>query len=197
MYVKNTLRWLDLLPFVTQTYNERRKVNLGNLSPKLAKLPKNTEYVRDLLSQKKKNYESRFYNQKIKFKVNDSVKILKPKIAFSRGYTENYGTKVYKIEKILNTFPVTYLLHGLKSTFYSDQLIKVPEGSKNTFYIAQTKKVPDSYLRNGKISSYKTLTLIKDRNQPSYSEWKTDNEIEKMKKDNLLSTTFPTIIRPE
>ena len=187
MYAKNTLRWIDLLPFVTATYNSRRKPGLGNLSPKLAKLPENTEFLKNYLFKKKKDYESRFYEQNSKFKLNDFVKVVKSKTPFSRGYTEKYGDKVYRIEKIHNTWPVTFSLNGLKSTFYAEQLIKVPEPRQNnSLYIAETKKIPDSFLRSGKVITYKVLTLIKDKNNPSYSEWKTDEEIKKMKKNNLL-----------
>ena len=193
MYSKNTLRWIDLLPFVTESYNTRRKPGLGNLSPKLAQLPKNIEFLKNFLLERKKNYESQFSNQKIKFELNDLVKIVKPKTPFSRGYTQKYGDQTYRIEKIHTTWPVTFSLYVLKPTFYTEQLIKVPEQTPNTLYIAETKKIPDSFLRTGKIISYKIMTLIKDKNNPNYSEWKTEDEIRKMKKDDLLapSMTLP------
>ena len=196
MYSKNTLRWIDLLPFVTESYNTRRKPSLGNLSPKLAKLPKNTEFLKNFLSKRKRSYESKFHNQKIKFNINDLVKIVKPKTPFSRGYTQNFGDQTYRIEKIHNSWPVTYSLDGLKPTFYTQQLIKVPEQTQSTLYIAKTKKIPDSFLRTGKVLSFKNLTLIKDKNNPNYSEWKTDDEIQKMKKRNLLLPTTSLAIIP-
>ena len=194
MYAKNTLRWIDLLPFVTESYNTRRRPGLGNLSPKLAQLPKNIEFLKNFLLKRKKNYESQFSNQKIKFELNDLVKIVKPRTPFSRGYTQKYGDQTYRIEKIHTTWPVTFSLYGLKPTFYTEQLIKVPEQTPKTLYIAETKKIPDSFLRTGKIISYKTMTLIKDKNNPNYSEWKTDDEIRKMKKNDLLA---PTMILPK
>ena len=53
MYFKHTLRWVDLLPFVTESYNSRPKKGLGNLSPKEAKLPKNIDFLKKYLHEKK------------------------------------------------------------------------------------------------------------------------------------------------
>ena len=77
MYAKQTLRWIELLPYVTQSYNLRPKASLGNLSPKQAKEPKNIEFVKNLLHQKKVAYEKKFDHQRVKFSLGDLVKIIK------------------------------------------------------------------------------------------------------------------------
>ena len=187
MYFKHTLRWVDLLPFVTESYNSRPKKGLGNLSPKEAKLPKNINFLKKYLHDKKRDFEQNFSSQKIKFSKGDLVKIVKTKNPFSRGYTQRYDDRTYRIDKIHRTWPVTFSLNGKNGKFYTEQLIKVPENPLNQYYIAETKKIPEKFLRSGKILSYKNLTLIKDKLNPQYAQWKTDNEIAKMKKENILS----------
>ena len=187
MFTRQTLRWIELLPFVTKTYNTRPKAALGNLTPEQAKLPQNINFIKNLHYKKKIEYERKFHNQKIKFSLGDLVKVVKTKNPFSRGYTQRYDDRTYRIDKIHRTWPVTFSLNGKNGKFYTEQLIKVPENPLNQYYIAETKKIPEKFLRSGKILSYKNLTLIKDKLNPQYAQWKTDNEIAKMKKENILS----------
>ena len=187
MYFKHTLRWVDLLPFVTESYNSRPKKGLGNLSPKEAKLPKNIDFLKKYLHEKKRDFEQNFSSQKIKFSKGDLVKVVKIKNPFSRGYTQNFDDRTFRISSIHKTFPVTFSLNDSTKSFYAEQLTKVPEKSLHEFYVADKKKIPETFLRNGKILSYKHLTLIKDHLNPNFSEWKTNEQVEKMKKDQLLS----------
>ena len=81
--------------------------------------------------------------------------------------------------------------------FYSEQLVRVPERPSNEYYIAETKQLPETFLRSGKVLTYKNLTLIKDKLNPRYSEWKTDAEIQKMRRDGALPENEPSqLIRP-
>ena len=197
MYAKQTLRWIELLPYVTRSYNLRPKASLGNLSPEQAKQPQNIEFVKNLLHQKKLAYEKKFDHQKVKFSLGDLVKIVKIKNPFSRGYTQKVDDKTFRISKIHETKPVTFSLNGSPKTFYSEQLVRVPERPSNEYYIAETKQLPETFLRSGKVLTYKNLTLIKDKLNPRYSEWKTDAEIQKMRRDGALPENEPSqLIRP-
>ncbi|XP_018357364.1 PREDICTED: uncharacterized protein LOC108757448 [Trachymyrmex cornetzi] len=45
-----------------------------------------------------------------RYKVRDSVRVSKFKTVFDKGYTPNWATEVFKIIKVQQTNPVTYLL---------------------------------------------------------------------------------------
>lgn len=68
-------------------------------------------------------------NKSSKFQINDYVRISKFKTTFEKGYTPNWTTEIFKITKILPTFPITYRLHDLNNTeikgcFYEQELQK-------------------------------------------------------------------------
>lgn len=69
-------------------------------------------------------------NLNTKFQVGDRVRITKVRGAFTKGYTPNWSTEIFTIEKILLTNPTTYLLSdinkvNIKGCFYQQQLQKV------------------------------------------------------------------------
>jgi len=76
-------------------------------------------------------------SNKLKFKINDNVRISKYKHNFSKGYTPNWTTEVFTIVKVLNTDPLTYQL--------KDSLNNVILGN---FYAQEFKKTfsPDTFL---------------------------------------------------
>ena len=64
-----------------------------------------------------------------KFKVGDHVRISKYKNIFAKEYTPNWSEEVFLVNKIRNTFPLTYVindLHGeeITGTFYEKELQK-------------------------------------------------------------------------
>lgn len=64
-----------------------------------------------------------------KFKVGDYVRISKYKGVFEKGYTPNWSTEIFKISKVQNTTPVTYILTDSRSqpilgSFYVEELQK-------------------------------------------------------------------------
>ncbi len=72
-------------------------------------------------------------SNKLKFKINDKVRISKYKHNFSKGYTPNWSTEVFTISKILNTDPLTYQLKDSSNNiilgcFYTQEL-------KKTFFL--------------------------------------------------------------
>ena len=67
-----------------------------------------------------------------KFAIGDFVRISKEKHIFEKGYTPNWTTELFKISKINNTNPPTYLLedlHGapIKWSFYEAELQKTQQ----------------------------------------------------------------------
>ena len=64
-----------------------------------------------------------------KFKVNDRVRITKYKNIFSKGYTENWSTKIFIIDSVLKTNPWTYKIKDLNGekiigSFYEKELLR-------------------------------------------------------------------------
>lgn len=69
---------------------------------------------------------------KAKFKIGDSVRISKYKHIFSKGFTPNWTTEVFKIRRVQQTYPFTYLLSDLQGkdiqgSFYNEELLKVAD----------------------------------------------------------------------
>lgn len=78
-------------------------------------------YVNNVQSQKKIQCK--------RFQVGDFVRISKYKGIFEKGYTPNWSTEVFKIRKVQNTNPTTYLLQDSKGqiilgTFYAQEINK-------------------------------------------------------------------------
>jgi len=66
------------------------------------------------------------------YKVGDIVRISKNKHVFSKGYTPNWTTELFKIVKVRITNPSTYLLEDMKGTsisgcFYEEELQKTKD----------------------------------------------------------------------
>ena len=61
-----------------------------------------------LLCLKKKKNETNL--KAPKFKVNDSVRITKYEIIFSKRYTENWSREIFVIDSVLKTNPWSYKL---------------------------------------------------------------------------------------
>lgn len=64
-----------------------------------------------------------------KFKVGDKVRISKYKHVFEKGYTPNFTTEIFEIDKVKVTDPVTYILkdyqgHTIRGSFYEQELLK-------------------------------------------------------------------------
>lgn len=65
----------------------------------------------------------------IKFRVGDHVRISKYKSCFDKGYTPNWSTEVFVINKVIRSDPVTYYLQDrhqqlIKGCFYEKELLK-------------------------------------------------------------------------
>lgn len=68
--------------------------------------------------------------RKLKFKVGDFVRISKYKHIFEKGYTPNWTTEIFKVKRIQQTNPVTFLLADLngqdiRGSFYIEELLPV------------------------------------------------------------------------
>lgn len=100
--LNGTYRWIDALPRLIMEYNMQKHRTIGmrpvDVTPTIANRLLKTVYN----------------NIKIagpaRFKVGDSVRVSKFKTVFEKGFTPNWGTEVFFIDKVQTTNPVTYLL---------------------------------------------------------------------------------------
>lgn len=127
--LNGSYRWIDILPEIVRTYNNERHSVIGMKPSQVTK------------SNEKSILNSTYKHLKIvgprKFKKDDLVRISKSKHVFEKGYTPNYTTELFKIDKINITNPTTYVLKDLQ-----DQPIR------GSFYEAELQKTkhPDVYL---------------------------------------------------
>lgn len=125
----STNKWIDILQSLIDDYNNTKHSTI-KMKPKDVK----KRHEKKLLNTVYKYVD---YLKPAKFKVHDSVRISKYKHIFEKGYTPNYSTEIFKIAKIQQTQPITYLLNDyqnnvIKGAFYEFELQKV--------------KYPDIYL---------------------------------------------------
>lgn len=78
-----------------------------------------------------------------KLKIGENVRISKYKHIFEKGYTPNWTTEIFTIEKVKNTNPCTYILKDyqdktIQGSFYEHELLKAKY--PNTFLIQKVLK---------------------------------------------------------
>ena len=118
VFEQGDAKWIDILPTITEQYNNRRHTST-KLSPKDASLRKNEGYVyKNLLDKRKKI--------KPKFQINDLVRTADLKKTFSKGDTTNWSYKLYKITEIINDTIPSYKIDNLEER-YNQSLLKKTE----------------------------------------------------------------------
>lgn len=129
--LQGNYKWLNILPDIVDKYNDTKHKTIG-MKPKNVK-KKHEQYLLRHAYNNLKTIDPR----KQKFKVNDHVRISKYREAFSKGYTPNWSNEIFKIRKVRQSNPTTYLLEDqegdqIKGGFYEQEIQKV--------------KYPDIYL---------------------------------------------------
>lgn len=143
--LRGRYKWIDIIDDLVDEYNnsKHRTIRMApyDVSSRNEQRLLDTvyNYVRTIPFIKKNN----------KFKVGDHVRLSKYKHVFEKGYLPSWTTEVFKISKIQNTVPITYLLvdwegNEIKGGVYAEEM--------------QLVKYPDVYLvekilrkRNGKV----------------------------------------------
>ena len=67
-----------------------------------------------------------------KFRIGDTVRISRMEDIFEHGFLPNWSEQIYKIHKINNSTPVTYILEDLRGeiivgSFYTEELQKTSQ----------------------------------------------------------------------
>lgn len=129
--LQGNYKWLDLLPAIVKEYNASFHRTI-KMAPK------------DVKKKDEKNLLNTVYShiktvdpKKIKFKLDDYVRVSKYREAFQKGYIPQWSNEIFRISKINRTNPTTYILNDL-----NDQTIS------GGFYQEEIQKVkyPDVYL---------------------------------------------------
>lgn len=123
-------KWIDILPTLVSEYNNTKHRTI-NMKPnevdggRIERYLLNTVYGKNRLNAIRKEP---------KFKIGAHVRISKYKHVFAKGFTPNWTTEIFKIRRIQDTNPFTYLLvdvdnRHISGSFYTEelQLVKDPK----------------------------------------------------------------------
>ena len=129
MTFKETDRYIDVLPLLVSTYNNRKHRMIG-MTPAQAEMPGQTYAIR----RKQENYYSKAKRTKPKYSVGQTVRISKFKGHFDRGFTQQFQEEIFKIKSISTRLPYpTYELETfdgdetLEGNFYANEITPVNE----------------------------------------------------------------------
>ena len=118
VFEQGDANWIDLLPTITNQYNNRIHSST-KLTPTQASLEKNEGYVyKNLLDKRRKI--------KPKYEIGDLVRTADLKKTFSKGDTTNWSYKLYKITEIINDTIPSYRVDNLPER-YNESLLKKTE----------------------------------------------------------------------
>lgn len=171
MTLHNTLRYIDVLQDIVNSYN-----NTYNRSTGYKPIDINETNARKIFIHVNGSPINWFKNlKKPKYKIGDHVRITREKGIFEKGYEETFTREVFIIDKVMNTDPREYKLRSLndiniEGRFYEKELVKV-KISKDTVY--QIEKILKERVKNGKKQYY-----IKYKGwHSSFNEWVNENQL--------------------
>lgn len=115
----STNKWVNVLQSLIDAYNNSKHSTIG-MKPKSVNKRNEKKLLHSVY-----NYAS--YLKPAKYSVGNCVRISKYKHIFEKGYTPNWTTEIFKIVKIQQTQPVTYLLsdyqnNKIQGAFYEEEL---------------------------------------------------------------------------
>lgn len=144
--MQGSYKWLELLPKLVAEYN-----GTYHRTIKMKPNDVNKAVERDLLNTV---YQSPIPSKvKSKFRVGQFVRISKYKHVFEKGYTPNWTTEIFKIKRLQQTTPITYLLIDLNGQDIS-----------GAFYAEELQSVRDPKL-------YLVEKIIKSKGDEVYVKW--------------------------
>ena len=121
------------------------------------------------------NFGKEVNDNDLKFKVGDHVRISNYKNICAKGYTPNWSDEVFRIKKIKNTAPWTYLIDDLNG-----------EEIAGTFYEKELQKIDQQEIRIEKV--------IKKKGDKLYVKWKGHgNSFNSWNDKKRLSTNEPIL----
>jgi transposase InsO family protein len=128
----NTNIYWDKIQEIVQTYNSTFHSTIKTTPESVT--PENVGGVLNTLYSHLWKSGDRLKQKKIKFKVNDYVRLSKIHSEhFKKGYKGNWSVEIFKVSKIRNTFPyITYAVSDLSGkeifgSYYEQELQLVPD----------------------------------------------------------------------
>ncbi|XP_070168346.1 uncharacterized protein [Polyergus mexicanus] len=178
--IQGNYKWVDILPNLLNIYNNRKHRTIGmtpckasyglktsKLSEKtserlsmkdaserhLKMCPKGARKAPERLSPRDAKSEGCLV-QGTRFKVGDYVRINKLKHMFEKGYTPNWSTEIFVIDKVFKNIPPYYHIKDMKG-----------EEIKGTFYEQelQKTKIPTNI--------YLVVKILKRKGNKVYVKW--------------------------
>lgn len=128
MTENETQRYIDVLPKIVETYNNRNHRMIGT-TPFIAETDPSIHLS---IRNKASKYHQKIKKKPVVFKVGDTVRIVKLKTKFSRGYNEQQQLEIFRIKEVKtkNIIPM-YVLETYNGdetiigSFYAFELVKV------------------------------------------------------------------------
>jgi hypothetical protein len=143
---KNTLKYIDVLDKLTDTYNNRYHRSIGMTPAQV-----NETNILEVWHNIKHSQYKRSRDKKPKYTVGKYVRISKTTNIFDKGYFPNYSDEIFKIKKVIRGNPNVYRLVDLldeeiDGRFYEEELQDVIYSSETVFRV---KKIVTTRYRNG------------------------------------------------
>ena len=167
----NTLRYIDVLPDIVDSYNNRYNNSTG-----YKPVDVNNENAKNVFKRMNGSPSTWFYKlDPPKFKRGDYVRISRLKTMFEKGYEENYTRELYKIWNVLYTKPREYRLKSL-----NDQLIKGRFYEKELTHVIfdpNTKYQIEKILKNRVFKGKKQVYVKWKGWDKSFNQWIDENTL--------------------
>ena len=188
MTANSTLKWVIYLNDIVKSYNNTPIRRLNNFSPNEATVSPSKEFLKQKFKEEREHMYEKYKNGS-DLKVNDFVRVVKPKTVFSRGYKASFYDKVRKITKVLATAPPTFKILGLQRSYYRAELAPTCESTvekEKFYYITKERKIGGRQLRSGEKIGQEKQFLIKSYSDLDFEKWVDEQEIKKLHHDKLL-----------
>ena len=137
---ENTRNWIDMLDELLSNYNNSYH-NTIRMRPVDASKKENESEVWENLFRDEEH--ARKFN---KFRIGDTVRISRIEGIFEHGFLPNWSEQIYKIHKITNSTPVTYILEDLQGeiiggSFYNKESQKTSQEIFRIEKVIRKKKI--------------------------------------------------------
>ena len=137
---ENTRNWIDMLDDLLSKYNNSYHSTI-RMRPVDASKKENESDVWENLFK-----DDEHHKKSSKFKIGETVRISRIKGIFEHGFLPNWSEQIYKIHKINNSSPVTYILEDLQNeiiegSFYNEELQKTSQEVFRIEKVLRKKKI--------------------------------------------------------